>query len=132
MKARFFILALFMLVVSIGADAQTRAGVMTNSGDTIVNTATVNLLFKVTTPNDVASFQVVNTKVSGTVAGNSLFQASNDGTNYVTLDTLVNTNVTTNTKIFLDAPAKYLWYRVSTTGSGTMAAKTSGYAILRR
>ncbi len=132
MKSRFFILMLFALIFSVSAYSQTRAGIMTGSGDTLVNTATKDLLFKVTTSNEVASFQVVNTKLSGTVAGSSFFQASNDGVNFINLDTLVNTNVTTNTKFFVDSPTKYLWYRIRWTGSGTMSAIPRGFVILRR
>jgi len=103
-----------------------------STGDTVLNTATVNHSLKLPLYYPVGTFQVINTKVSGTVAGNSLFQGSCDGSTWITLDTLVNTNQTTNTGFFDATPAKYLHYRVSTTGSGTMVMKTKVWAVLRR
>lgn len=103
------------------------------TGDTVANTATVNHTLKIPLYYPVGTIQVVNTKVSGTVAGNSILQGSCDnGSTWINLDTLVNTNQTTNTKFFDVSPAKYLHYRVSTTGSGTMVMKSKVWAVLRR
>jgi hypothetical protein len=123
-----FIMICFCFALT--GDAQ-RAITLTNSADTVANTGTVNLTITIPSAYGTATFQVVNTKISGTVAGNSLLQASNDGVNYITLDTLVNTNQTTNTKIFEQSPPKYRHYRIRSTGSGTMAYKTYGYAVLK-
>lgn len=129
-----FLMSLMMVAMTFFmVEAQSYAPLLTNSGDTVVNSATVNLGgLKVPNASSSVSIQVVNTKISGTVAGNSIFQASNDGTTWVNLDTLTNANVTTNSKIFVDAPAKYLWYRVTNTGTGTMAYKTSAYGLVRK
>ena len=110
----------FMLFMSV----QTKAQVITTftGSDTIVNTATVNCDLILRNAYTSGAFQVVNTKVSGTVAGNTLFQGSVDGTNYVTLDTLVNTDQTTNTKIIVQTPPTYPYYRFKYTGTGTMSA----------
>ncbi len=110
----------FMLFISV----QTKAQVITTftGSDTIVNTATVNCDLILRNAYSSGAFQVVNTKVSGTVAGNTLFQGSVDGTNYVTLDTLTNTDQTTNTKIIIQTPPTYPYYRFKYTGSGTMSA----------
>ena len=110
----------FMLFMTV----QTKAQVITTftGSDTIVNTATVNCDLILRNAYTSGAFQVVNTKVSGTVAGNTLFQGSVDGTNYVTLDTLVNTDQTTNTKIIVQTPPTYPYYRFKYTGSGTMSA----------
>ena len=124
-------LIIFAFLFSMTMQAQ-RATVMTSSGDTVVNTATKYVSLKVSTANDVASFQAVNTKISGTVAGKTYFKASNDGTNFITLDSLTNTNQATNTKIFYDSPSKYLYYRLYSTGVGNMSMRTYGYAVLRR
>jgi len=109
-----------MLFLSV----QTKAQVITTftGSDTIVNTATVNCDLILRNAYSSGAFQVVNTKVSGTVAGNTLFQGSVDGVNYVTLDTLTNTNVATNTKIIVQTPPVYPYYRFTYTGTGTMAA----------
>ena len=110
----------FMLFMTV----QTKAQVITSftGSDTIVNTATVNCDLILRNAYTSGAFQVVNTKVSGTVAGNTLFQGSVDGTNYVTLDTLTNTDQATNTKIIVQTPPTYPYYRFKYTGSGTMSA----------
>jgi len=129
------LIVIFMiLLIGTLAYSQGRIITMTNSGDTITDTGTkfVELDLGTYTHGHIVSIQVVNKKVSGTVAGNSLFQASIDGTNFVTLDTLKNANAAWNTAIFVDNPLKYKVYRVSSTGSGTMKMTTTGYAILRR
>ena len=122
---------LFIFILSFGITNAQTFKTFTSNGDTVTNTGTKTLTLPVLPFYDAASFQVVNTKISGTVAGNTLFQASNDGTNYVTLDTLTNTDQTTNTKIFTDVPSRYRFYRLSSTGSGTMAYRTYGYAVLK-
>ena len=127
-----FILSTMLFVFSFFFNADAQRAIALTGTDIIATTATVNLTITVPAPHTTATFQVVNTKLSGTAAGNSLFQASNDGTNYITLDTLVNTNVTTNTKIFEDSPAKYRHYRISTTGSGTMSVITRAWAVLKK
>ena len=77
------------------------------------------------------AFQVVATKISGTVAGTAILQASLDGTNYhsVGVDTLTLTNVATNAHLWSAAPNKYKYWRVKVTGSGTMSASVNGYAF---
>lgn len=129
-----FLFSLILTVIfAFSVQSQSYAPLLTNSGDTVVNTATVTLGgLKVPNAASSVSVQVVNTKISGTVAGKSYFQASNDGTTWVKLDSLTNTNQTTNSKIFVDAPAKYLWYQVSNTGSGTMSYRTYGYGLIRK
>jgi hypothetical protein len=125
MKYLFLIFA-FVLFSNLETKAQT---ILTFAGsDTIVNTATVNTTLTVRGKYETAAFQVINTKLSGTAAGTTYLQASVDGVNYVTIDSLVNTNVTTNTAIFTESPPKYPYYRFTTTGSGTMAVITSGKA----
>ena len=129
------IMLMMMMAVMVGVCgmAQSSATYMTYSGDTITDTGSKYVLQKVDTRTvDLVSFQVVNKKVSGTVAGNTLFQASNDGVNYITLDTLKNSNVAYNSAFFVDNPAKYLWYKITSTGTGTMKMTTKGYAILRK
>jgi hypothetical protein len=129
---KFLFSLIFTVLLAFTMSAQNRAELMSGSGDTLTNTGTVNLALRVTAGYQTATFQIVNTKVSGTVAGSSIFQGSNDGVNWVNLDTFVNANVATNVKFFEASPPKYLWYRVSYTGTGTMVAIPRGYAVLRR
>lgn len=128
---------LFVLSFGLFAASQTveaQVVTMTNSTDTVTNTGTVNLDATIKSPQTVVSFQVVATKISGTVAGTAILQASIDGTNYVSIgdDTLTLTNVTTNTHLWKIEPSPYLYYRVKVTGSGTMSASVSGYALPRK
>lgn len=115
--------------------SQSSATLMTNSGDTVTNTGTKYLLQKVDTKTvDLVSFHLVNKRVSGTTAGKSYFEVSNNGLDddWVVVDSLTNSVQGTNKKIFVDNPAKYLWYRIRTTGTGTMVMTTKGYGILRK
>lgn len=124
-----------MLLLSVALFSQSRATTMSYSGDTVTNTGTKYLLFRVIQPADVASFQVVNKKFSGTVAGKTYFKGSLDGTNYVKLDSLTNLNTpadSINTKLFSDNPPKYIYYKLESTGSGNMKMVTRGYAITRK
>ena len=115
---------LFIALFSIGS-SQT---VNFTGSDTVVNSAAVNIDLKVTGGYNTGAYQVVITKVSGTVAGNAILKGSVDGTNYVNIDTLATTDVATQTKIFTETPVKYPFYRVTYTGTGTMAAIISGKA----
>lgn len=136
MKKIMFLLSL-MFVISFVVDvgAQTKATTMQGSGDTITDTGSDYLLAKVINPYDVASFQVINKKVSGTVAGKTYFYGSliPDENSYILLDSMTNSNDDTyNKKLFTDNPSRFIYYKVVTTGTGTMKLTTSGYCILRR
>lgn len=126
--------------------------------DTVVNTASITKFIKVQNSNSDISIQVVVTKISGTVAGTIVPVASNDGVNFVVIsrpsiaattlrpsysDTMTATNVTTNTKIYKFSKAAatdggtsefgpYLYYGIKYTGSGTMSAKFTGFAVGRK
>lgn len=100
--------------------------------DTVTNTGTADLYMTATAPIGVLGFQLVVTKISGTVAGTAFLQASNDGTNFVEVnssDSLALTNVATQSYLWTvgrEAQA-YQYYRILVTGSGTMAASITGY-----
>lgn len=111
--------------------------------DTVTNTATNYVSLQVQNWYQTVSIQAVVTKISGTAAGTVTLQGSNDGTNYVTVNTaylntgapqyttgaaatLAVTNVTTTTGIWVVKGSPYEYYRLSYTGSGTMACKLQG------
>lgn len=96
--------------------------------DTVVNTGAVDINLRVTGGYESGAYQIVITKVSGTVAGNAILKGSVDGINFVNIDTLATTDVATQTKIFTEAMVKYPFYRVTYTGTGTMAAIIRGIA----
>lgn len=98
--------------------------------DTVSNTGTIYLTSgRVAGPGDV-TIQVNATKISGTVGGTISLQGSLDGTNFKALNT-AETQTALATVTATDASNVYHWrlngspflyYRVSWTGTGTMAA----------
>jgi len=119
-------------------------GVFTNftsNGDTITNTGTDAVNLSVSGYYSTLSIQVKTLKLSGTVGGTITLQGSNDGSNYVTVNTnylesgtatLTALNQTTTSKIFVIVGAPYKYYRLSYTGTGTMAARLYGYAFAQK
>lgn len=112
--------------------AQSERKLLTNSGDTVTNTGTVNLSFEVPNAASVVSVELANTKISGTVGGNSIFEGSITGAYYQPIDTLANANQSLNGKVFTDTPSRYRIYRIRNTGTGTMAYKTTATALIRK
>lgn len=125
MKKFIFSIVMFCFAFIGSTTAQT---VNFTGTDTVVNTGTKNISLSVSGAYNTGAFQVVITKIDGTVAGNAILQGSVNGTNFVNIDTLATSNVATQTKIFTENPVKYPFYRVSYTGSGTMRAIISGRA----
>lgn len=122
--------------IAYGAFAQTptpNAVVMTTTSASYANTGADTATIK--TPGAYAnvSIQPVVTKVSGTVAGKAFVWVSLDGANYtkLTTDSMVLANQTTNTHIFTIGASKYLYYRVITTGTGTMGASFKSWFLGR-
>ena len=123
-----------LMVASMFALCSTANAQLTMTGsDTIVDTGVISVSQTLSKSHDVTSFQAVVTKVSGTVDGTVLLEASNDGTNYVAIstDTLQLANVTTNTYLWSLTNAPYKFYRLKGTGSGTMKAIITGFCIPR-
>jgi hypothetical protein len=105
----------------------------TIAGDTLAGGATGIIKFKAISYCDHATFQAVNTKLSGTVAGKVYFLGSLDGTTWQKLDSLTMANVTTNAKLFTDNGCKYNNYGIQTVNSaGTMSLKTKALALYRK
>lgn len=130
------LLALLLIVVSYAANAQT---VMFSDGnslatDTITNTATETFTRQIPHKRASLSVQVVITKISGTVDGTAKLQGSIDGINFsdISSDTLDLTNVATQGKVWTFDHSPVLYYRVSITGSGTMAASAKAWVLARQ
>jgi hypothetical protein len=136
-KKLYFLLAIaFGVLASVNVQAQATVYTMTHSGDTVTNTGTKTVDLEVKNFYQTVSLQLKITKISGTVAGTVTLQGSEDGSNYVTIDsgvtatsaeTFTATNVATQTTIFIVNGSPYRHYRMSYTGSGTMAARIYGY-----
>lgn len=156
------ILALFAFVgVNAQQTSTTGRGVQSDSTSiitsTVINTGSKIQYVAVSNAWDVATIQVVLTKVSGTMAGVSIPVVSNDGVNFVAYhkpwiaatsaqkaysDSLTSTNVTTNSKIWVFANNTHVdgstptsfpfaYVGVQTTGSGTMVATMKTYATFK-
>lgn len=119
------------LICSVGLQAQVGSFTHTASNPTgaVVNTAVDTMSYTLSKGYQLVGIQTIITKVSGTVAGTSVLYGSIDGTNYVsTGDTLTNTNVATNSFLVTKA-TPYKYWRILTTGSGTMSATTAAKII---
>lgn len=106
--------------------------------DSVTNTGTNYVTVQVQNWYYTTTIQPVVTKLSGTAAGTVTLQGSNDGTNFVTVNTsyisggsatMSVSNQTTNTKLFVITGSPYRYYRLSYTGSGTMLCTLKGYAF---
>jgi hypothetical protein len=140
-KTTLLIVGLVALL-SIAANAQiapfynalSTGGVFPQS-DTVTNTGTGTVQCRVLkdVPTVNTTIQVNVTKISGTVGGTISLQGSLDGTNWKALNT-AETQTALPTVTATDATNVYhcrlngspfLYYRVSWTGTGTMAASFS-------
>lgn len=111
------------------------------TSDTVTNTATAYLTSpRNLGPKQTTVIQVVCTKISGTVAGTISLLGTVDETNYkavllpqvsTALNTYTATDVASQTFIFHVTNNPYLRYRVSWTGSGTMAASFTAKILSR-
>jgi len=139
------IVGMFLLVAmfAFGANAQTvvattMKSVYNAASDTVTNTETAYLQGSIIGYKHNASFQVVITKISGTVAGTLTLQGSIDGTNFkamtvaeasTAINTATATDVASQTFLWRLNSNPYKYYRISWTGSGTMAAKFTAILI---
>jgi len=131
---KIIILILVVLVASASIYAQVAdlKSIYNLTSDTVTNTATIYLQSPAISPAPATSttIWVSVTKISGTVGGTITLQGSLDGTNYKAINT-VDTQTALATITATDASNTYHWrlagspftyYRVSWTGTGTMAA----------
>jgi hypothetical protein len=132
--------ALLLLVGIVAFTSQTfnpiQAQIVTTvkaTKDTLTNADTAYVNFSVT--NLAKSVEAHVTKVSGTVAGKVYFQATVDGTNYTTIDSLTLADQSVNYKVFplhaSNGRLTYATYRFSIYESGTCKSAPKGY-LLRR
>ena len=141
MKKLFSLLGCILLLAAGLTDSAQAQRVYSLPGatgyttDTVVNTATKTQTIRVDGYQDAVTIQVVLTKISGTAAGKVYLLGSIDGANYIRAggaDSLVVTNVATQSGIFKVTNSPYLYYRTSYTGSGTQSVKIQAKAIWRK
>jgi hypothetical protein len=132
MKKLLFIFAFVAIGMMANAQVYTMLQPGGQSIDTVTNTgvAYVSSVLVKPAPAVTTTFWVSVTKISGTVGGTISLQGSLDGTNWKALNQ-PNTQTAVTTITATDATANYHWvisgspfqyYRVSWTGTGTMAA----------
>jgi hypothetical protein len=120
---------LFSLILTIAGTAQITVTPMTGNGDTLTNAGADYVQYSPSISYEQISFQPVVTKISGTIGGSAYLSWSNDGTNFINLDTLSLSDVATNTTVFPKTYNPALWYRITFTGTGTMVGKIYGYML---
>jgi hypothetical protein len=102
--------------------------------DTLSNTDTTTIVIPMT--SDVKSFELYGIKRSGNVGTSKIYlQASVDGTNYDTIDSLIFTNQTTNYKVIQARAAngdfKYAYYQTYNLSAGTCTWEPRVYLYRR-
>lgn len=124
MKKLLFIL---LAVIATCANAQKRE---VSVKDTNTNAVTSYVNFN-SVASRVKAFQASVTKVSGTVAGKVYLEATIDGSQWQKLDSLVLSDVTTQTKLFPISATSYNSYRANFTTTGTQVSYLI-FSMLRR
>lgn len=122
---KLFVLLLLSVSFSSFGQAVNPAVTIKNSIDTLINAGTVTSPILVVTPASTLTFQVVVTKISGTVGGSVALQGSLDGVNYFAISGASNltlTDVASQKNLWILTGANYSYYRLLSTGSGTMRA----------
>lgn len=142
-KLIFALFALFLAVAPVSGQVYSMLATTGNAADTVNNTSAETLTKQINGSYGEVTVQLTVTKISGTVAGTAVLQGSLDGTNYTilgyvnaqpadTANSVTNTNITTNVWTWPAGSSKYLYYRVTVTGSGTMSARVSAKIMVRK
>lgn len=101
--------------------------------DTAVNTAAVSQVIQISGYWDLVSIQPTFTKISGTVGGTAALYGSVDNVGFTLIDTAVTlTDVASKTLYWKIAPSNFQYYKLVTTGTGTMSVKVTTPAIWRK
>lgn len=127
-----FVIAAIAAPIVSNAQLKTFKSIYDLALDTVTNTGTVTMD---ATFNGSGSLgvQVIVDELSGTTAGNVFLQESIDGITYHNIDTLAPADVATPQGTVFKVPISYSqYYRISYTGSGTMAATIKATGILRK
>lgn len=132
---KIFLFAALTLFVAFSAKCQFRNlfnSLSTNGNalatDTVTNTGTGLVQVLHEAKGNVTSVTFTATKISGTVAGTVALHGSNDGTNFASIHstTFTATDVASQGGTWQLVGNPFRYYRVTWTGSGTMAATVKG------
>lgn len=132
----FVLIALTLIVSVVGNQAKAQFGTAALmplvAGDTIVNTASVSKIFRVTAGYNLTGIQPVSTRLTGTGTVTTIWAGSLDGTNYTTIGTVYTGSTTTTTAVTSITGAPYTYIKVTGTGTGTITAVLRLYYLLRK
>lgn len=115
---KLFLSAMVLLAVS-KSYAQPAQKLQFVGVDTLINADTVVKDITLSTTLNGIVLQPVITRISGTAAGKVVLSQSLDGTNYISTDSLVLTNILTNTSLITKTQPTALYYRLTFISSGT-------------
>ncbi len=120
------------LTIDVKAQVADFRSVYNLTSDTVTNTATITMTSPAISPAPATSttIWIAVTKISGTVGGTLTLQGSIDGTNWKAMNTVdtqtalatITATDASNTYHYRLAGSPFPYYRVSWTGTGTMAA----------
>lgn len=108
---------------------------MVATQDTVINSGTTSHVKLLQAHYQTVTVAVRITKVSGTVGGSAALQGSIDGTNYFAISGASNltlTDVASQGTLWVTTNAPYSYYRVLTTGTGTMRATVSAKILPKK
>jgi hypothetical protein len=132
------ILIALLLVIGLGATAQTSKVVMLKSTttaktlDTVTNTGTRIQRLQIPSYNDVVTVQPTFTKISGTAGGTVTLMGSVDNVAYSAIGSAYTvTDTATQTTSFSVNPSIYQYYQLRYVGTGTMAVSFSTPVLYR-
>lgn len=134
MKNLLLIIVGMLLFIGVASAQSPMLSPYGNVTDTVTNTATESLSLVSKGFTNSVGVQLVVTKQTGTVGGTAILQGSLDGINYyrITQDSLALSNVASQNKLWqVTGVPPVLYYRVSVTGAGTMAATISAKLLAR-
>lgn len=133
MKQFIFLSLLFLSSLTF---AQTNPATnMVATQDTVINGGTTSHVKLLQAHYQTVTVAVRITKVSGTVGGSAALQGSIDGTNYFAISGASNltlTDVASQGTLWVTTSAPYSYYRVLTTGTGTMRATVSAKILPKK
>lgn len=125
---KLFLLAI-VIAASFTVNAQSYSTVITST-DTSTNADTV-IVQVANMKSKLKAFQITVKKVSGTVGSKVYLQGTIDGSQWVNIDSLVNTDQSFNTKVVTVTATNYNSYRAWYPSTGTQKS-TLTLAYLRR
>ena len=115
------LLSLIVLFAVTKTYAQPAQRIQFTGVDSLINADTVVKDITLSTTLNGIILQPVITRASGTAAGKVVLSQSIDGTNYIPTDSLVLTNILTNTTLITKSQPTALYYRLTFISSGTTA-----------